>query len=371
MKTIVSFISLCIVFLTISACNKKEEPAQTDFGKMEVIVNDIPFKTNSFLRIPFSLKTWEWRKSGLSLRRIEIFDPANQNILASYDSSNFPRIQHDPLSVNPIIPADVINSYIFSIQLPVPLTNSYPQKVATRLLLRDTVQNKDVTVEGGIFIPRYNEEPLMISSPLKGSKWMFFNQSTNDYHFHELMICNGKICSGERFAFDAMILDDNYDKWCAGDPGKNSSYFCYKDTLFAVSDGVIIACRKDMPENDGNLHNHLDFSVPVDYAGNYIVLKIGNDKYAMYAHCSTNTLMISAGDSVKEGQPLALLGNAGNSDAPHLHFQIGDAPDFFMCNGVPFVLKSYKKIGEYQNPSSNTPVLYQNVMMEERTVISF
>lgn len=372
MKTLLYLVLLFFLPFLFTGCSKKnEDSGSLGYGSIEVILNDTPFKTNKYLRIPYSLRTWEWKKSGLSLRRIDVLDDVKQTVLVSYDSSQFPRIFHDPLPANPLMPFDNIFNYYFSIQVPVPLDQERPERVSNRLIFKDTLQNKDVTIEGGVFVPKYNETPLVISSPVKGTKWMWFNQSTNDYHFYTMVFFGGKIGTGERFAFDAMQMDDNYDLWCAGDPGQNSSYFCFRDTLYAVADGVVTACRDTMIENDGNLHNHLDFLVPIDYAGNYLILNIGNNLFAMYAHCSRYSIMVQAGDSVKEGEPVALLGNAGNSDAPHLHFEIGDFPDFFMANGIPFVLKKYTKIGEYQDPTPITPIPYYNIMMEERTVVSF
>jgi murein DD-endopeptidase MepM/ murein hydrolase activator NlpD len=35
---------------------------------------------------------------------------------------------------------------------------------------------------------------------------------------------------------------------------------------------------------------------------------------------------VHVGDEVRRGQVLALMGNSGNSDAPHLHFGIEDGP---------------------------------------------
>ena len=106
-------------------------------------------------------------------------------------------------------------------------------------------------------------------------------------------------------------------------------------------------------------------------AGNYIIIDIGNQHYAMYAHGVKNSFLISAGDSVKEGQPIALLGNSGNSDAPHLHFQLCDGPDFFMSNGLPFVLKKFTRIGVYLDPTPIPPVDYFNTMNEQLEIISF
>jgi murein DD-endopeptidase MepM/ murein hydrolase activator NlpD len=61
-------------------------------------------------------------------------------------------------------------------------------------------------------------------------------------------------------------------------------------------------------------------------------------------------LKVHKGDKVRGGQVLALLGNSGNSDAPHLHFGIEDGPLPFASNGVPFVFSSFTTTGIISNP---------------------
>ena len=366
-----AFLLLFLPFIFFGCSKKNEDNSSSQNRTMEVQFNDIPFKTNKFLRIPYTLKTWEWKKQGLSLRQIDVVDNDSKTILATYNTGQFPRIYMDPLPPSTVMTFDKIYNYYFSIQLTIPVEQTPPVKIFNRLVFRDTVNNTDVTVEGGEITPRYSESPIVIASPVKGTHWMFFNQSTNEYHFNALFFSQGKIGTGERFAFDNGRLDDDFNLMYAGDPTKNSSYFCFRDTLYAVANGVILACRDTMVENDGNTHDHLEFLAPIDYAGNYMILEMDNGYYALYAHCSRYSMMIHAGDTVKEGQPLALLGNSGNSDAPHLHFEIVDAPDFFFGNGQPFVLKKFTKIGEYQNTTPMTPEDYYDRMMEERTALSF
>ena len=43
------------------------------------------------------------------------------------------------------------------------------------------------------------------------------------------------------------------------------------------------------------------------------------------------------GDYVRQGQKIGLLGDSGNSDAPHLHFQIMDRPSSLDGSSLPFV----------------------------------
>jgi murein DD-endopeptidase MepM/ murein hydrolase activator NlpD len=44
---------------------------------------------------------------------------------------------------------------------------------------------------------------------------------------------------------------------------------------------------------------------------------------------------------VRRGQVLGLLGNSGNSDAPHLHFHVMDGPSPLLSNGLPYVFTSF------------------------------
>ena len=53
--------------------------------------------------------------------------------------------------------------------------------------------------------------------------------------------------------------------------------------------------------------------------GNFVVIEHDNGIRTLYAHCSK--LLVKAGDSVKKGQVIALVGSTGNSTGPHLHIE--------------------------------------------------
>jgi murein DD-endopeptidase MepM/ murein hydrolase activator NlpD len=79
--------------------------------------------------------------------------------------------------------------------------------------------------------------------------------------------------------------------------------------------------------------------------GNYVIIDLGGGRYAFYAHIVPGSIKVRKGDRVRPGQELGLLGNSGNSDAPHLHFHLGDAPSPLGTEGLPFLIDSYEKLG--------------------------
>ena len=66
--------------------------------------------------------------------------------------------------------------------------------------------------------------------------------------------------------------------------------------------------------------------------GNMIVISHGNGIQTYYAHC--NTLSVSAGANVSQGQRIATVGSTGNSTGPHLHLEI-------RVNGVAYNPQNY------------------------------
>lgn len=71
--------------------------------------------------------------------------------------------------------------------------------------------------------------------------------------------------------------------------------------------------------------------------GNYVVIDHGGGVFTLYGHASK--LLVSAGDMVKKGQDILVIGSTGNSTGPHLHFElrIGGSEYKYHTDGLPYI----------------------------------
>ena len=118
------------------------------------------------------------------------------------------------------------------------------------------------------------------------------------------------------FAWDFLRVDWNGQT--ASGPALDDSY-AYAQTIVAVADGKVLAARDDLPD-----------SAPGQGRGeaNFVEIDHRNGEVSRIVHLRPGSLRVEPGDRVWVGQPLAEVGNSGDSDTPHLHigFRKRDEP---------------------------------------------
>ena len=77
-------------------------------------------------------------------------------------------------------------------------------------------------------------------------------------------------------------------------------------------------------------------------AGNHVIVAF-EGVFAVLAHLQRGSVRVKEGDTVSEGDPLGVVGNAGNTLAPHLHFHVMDGLDFAKANVLPFKVRAYDR----------------------------
>ncbi len=60
---------------------------------------------------------------------------------------------------------------------------------------------------------------------------------------------------------------------------------------------------------------------------NYVYMRHDDGSTATYLHFKKWSTLVQAGQRVRAGEPLALVGSSGNSSDPHLHFEVRDESD--------------------------------------------
>jgi hypothetical protein len=345
-------------------------------ARIEVAFSDVPFATDTSLRIGYTLKTWEWEKDGFTLQELAVLDEQTGAVLVALDQASLPKVFKDPLPTNPYFTFDTITSYYLSLQLPIPLATPPPARVFHRF--RFTGAAGTTEIKGAPFAPRTGEQPRVIAAPIKGDNLIFINLSTNGYHFNTMLFMEGGIFYPERYAFDTSELDPNlilnYDNMGPDAHADNTKYYNYGRTLYAVADGTVVHLQDGRTENQGDTRDVASALASADeYGGNYLILDIGGGHFAYYCHIIPGSYQVAVGATVKEGDPLAKLGNSGNSDLPHLHFHVSDASDLWHAHGVPIAFKTYTRTGTYVEPgpgAATPPAAFTNAMMENTDVIA-
>ncbi len=56
--------------------------------------------------------------------------------------------------------------------------------------------------------------------------------------------------------------------------------------------------------------------------GNYVVIQHADGNFSVYGHMHQSTILVKAGDTVKQGQVIGKMGSSGMSTGTHLHFEI-------------------------------------------------
>ncbi len=192
---------------------------------------------------------------------------------------------------------------------------------------------------GNVLLP----PPVVLGPPLRGSGYIAADgccQATR--HIRALLPLNGSFRLSQRFAIDWEQLDEQ-NRLFVGPREDLESYHIYGREALAVADAAVVVAVDGLPDiTPGALPDSIN---PAEADGNHVILDLGNGAYVLYAHLQPGSVRVAVGNVVRRGQVLGLVGNSGNTLAPHLHLHIMDAPSGLVANGLPYVFDRYRITG--------------------------
>lgn len=287
----------------------------------------------------YELRLQNYTEQSLTLTGLNIFDAANQRqVVATINQQSLTamtRAVGTEKLINDQLPAG--QSAVVYLCLVFEANQQVPMQLKHQVQLQQGVA-------GGPVMATRNSQIKTISRPVSGRDWIPANgPSLHSHHRTGLLFTQGVSQLARRFAIDWKILKNNVQ--FDGDALDLKSYFAYSRPVLAVADGVVVAAKDGFPDNIPKTAAGFATALPVtmdNLAGNTVILDLGNEQYAHYAHLQPGSVRVKAGDKVTRGTVLANIGNSGDSRWPHLHFQISTAPDILASEGLPFLIDHYQ-----------------------------
>ena len=217
-----------------------------------------------------------------------------------------------------------------------------PQKLTHRVQVRAEAGppgKQEITETGGdvTIDPR---QAIVIGAPLRGERYISADSCCDaSRHTRAALPVNGRVWIAQRYAVDWEQLDDA-GRIYHGPAADVNNYTIYGKEVLAVADAKVASVTDGLPNQTPGQY---PTNIPIEQAdGNSVVLDLGTGHYALYAHLQPGHIRVHTGDSVKRGEILGLVGNSGNSVAPHLHFHVMSTASPLAANGLPYEIDGYR-----------------------------
>ncbi|MEM7186527.1 MAG: peptidoglycan DD-metalloendopeptidase family protein [Bacteroidota bacterium] len=184
----------------------------------------------------------------------------------------------------------------------------------------------------------FDRNSTRLQLPFKGEWFTFWGGDNKRQNYHVAY-------TPQQGAFDFVVLDEN-DRSYQRSGTRNEDYYAFGKPLYAVCDAEVVKVVTGVIDNRPTQMN------PNQAFGNYVVLKTDRDEYIFYAHFQYESIAVSEGQQVKQGQYLGNCGNSGNSSEAHLHLHIQDGPNALNDIGVRCYFESVLVNGTLQTDYS-------------------
>jgi hypothetical protein len=343
---------LALVIIALAAQSNRAQSSESGLP-IEVAVPSAPIavRGGGASHLFYELHLTNFRNAPAELKRVDVHGGDDESrVLASYAGEEITSRLLRPGTPPGLLDQRVLTGgarAIVALELIIDGNRPVPAQLWHRLTFSVATPGA-APIEQSIDVARVAvgaQPPLVIDPPLRGGDWLAANGPSNSsVHRRALLVVNGTSCIAQRLAIDWMKLGPG-GRLARNDRSLNANWFGYGEEVLAVADGTVVATKDGIPENVP-LTEERAVPMTIDtLGGNLVVVDIGKGRYASFMHLTPKSLRVSVGAKVRHGQVLGLLGNSGNSDAPHLHFHVTDGPAPLGSEGVPYVFPSMQHRG--------------------------
>jgi len=321
----------------------------------------------------YELHITNFRPATLTLTRLDVLQ--GSTLLHTYEgmdlASSLTRVGASAAATNPQR-LDGGQRAVFYSWLPLP-DREAPLAIRHRISFRLDEGNEESVETGEVGITR--SAPVMLSPPLRGGPWVaVYDPGLKNGHRRVIFAIDGNARIPARFAIDWIKLGSN-GRFTHDDPSKVSNSYSYGEDVLAVADGIVVGMENKLPEPTPNI------SIKNE-AGNYIALDLGQGRFAFYEHLKPGSIRVKLNERVRAGQILGSVGASGSVfSGAHLHFHVADANAPLAAEGLPFVFRSYQRLGSYPSIEAlerpwtpavgKKPITRSGDMPAPRTIVSF
>lgn len=141
-----------------------------------------------------------------------------------------------------------------------------------------------------------------------------------------------------QFAIDVLGVDENYAP-VSSPEDVNTAYTGWGRELVAPAAGVVVRARADRPDQPVTNRSDPAFFAPEfpngGDMGNHVVIDHGNGEFSVIAHMMAGSVLVAPGERVEQGQPVGRLGNSGDTNGPHVHYQLQSGPNWVHADALP------------------------------------
>lgn len=143
-----------------------------------------------------------------------------------------------------------------------------------------------------------------------------------------------------------------------------SRFYCWNKPVYAPISGKVIQVGNGWQDNKyTNIWKTIQLWYNATYrfrpkekdgrldirpnAGNYVMIQAKEGYIVLLAHLRNESVLVSDGAIVRQGDLIGMVGNSGNATMPHLHINLFDQMDNpFKAKVLPFVFTHYEALAD-------------------------